>query len=36
MFVFGATQTGNTPPITMDDKRRADNWARMQKTMKGG
>ena len=32
----GATQVGDTAPIMLDDKRRADNWARMQKVIKGG
>ena len=32
----GVTQTGDTAPIQLDDKRRADNWARMQKVIKGG
>lgn len=31
----GATQTGDTAPVHMDDQRRAANWARMQKIMKG-
>lgn len=35
MAVPGATPTGDTAPIMIDDKRRADNWARMQKIMKG-
>ena len=36
MAVPGSTPTGDTAPIYLDDKRRADNWARMQKVMKGG
>jgi hypothetical protein len=36
MAVPGATPTGDSAPQKLDDKRRADNWARMQKTMKGG
>lgn len=36
MSVGGATQTGDNPPVMLDDKRRADNWSRMQKIMKGG
>jgi hypothetical protein len=36
MAVAGATQTGDNAPIYLDDKRRADNWARMQRIMKGG
>jgi hypothetical protein len=35
MAVPGSTPTGDTAPIQMDDKRRKDNWARMQKVMKG-
>ncbi len=35
MTVPGVTQVGDTAPIILDDKRRADNWARMQKVMKG-
>ncbi len=35
MAVAGATPTGDTAPIMVDDKRRADNWARMQRIMKG-
>jgi hypothetical protein len=36
MAVPGSTQVGDTAPIMLDDKRRADNWSRMQKVMKGG
>lgn len=36
MAVGGVTQTGDTAPMMLDDKRRADNWSRMQKVMKGG
>lgn len=36
MAVAGATQTGDGAPIQLDEKRRADNWARMQRVMKGG
>lgn len=36
MAVSGATQTGDQAPIMLDDKKRADNWARMQRVMKGG
>jgi uncharacterized membrane protein YqiK len=32
----GVTQTGDTAPIQLDEKRRQDNWARMQRVMKGG
>lgn len=35
MSVKGMTPTGDSAPVMLDDKRRADNWARMQKTMKG-
>ena len=31
----GATQTGDFAPHKLDDQRRQDNWARMQRTMKG-
>jgi hypothetical protein len=31
----GKTATGDGAPIMIDDKRRADNWARMQRVMKG-
>lgn len=34
--VPGATPMGDTAPIMLDDKRRADNWARMQRVLKGG
>ncbi len=36
MSVSGVTQTGDNAPIQLDDKRRADNWNRMQRVMKGG
>ncbi len=36
MSVPGTTLTTDTPPIIMDDKRKADNWIRMQKIMRGG
>lgn len=36
MAVAGTTQTGDSAPQILDDKRRADNWQRMQKVMKGG
>ena len=32
----GKTQVGDTAPQNLDDKRKADNWARMQKVMRGG
>lgn len=35
MSIAGKTQVGDTAPQTMDDKRRSDNWARMQRVMKG-
>lgn len=34
MAVAGATPTGDTAPMMLDDKRRADNWARMQRIMR--
>lgn len=36
MAVSGATQTSDGAPMILDDKRRSDNWSRMQKVMKGG
>lgn len=36
MAVSGVTQTGDSAPIMLDDKRKADNYARMQRVMKGG
>jgi hypothetical protein len=36
MAVPGMTQTGDSAPIQLDDKRRSENWARMQRVMKGG
>ncbi len=36
MSIAGKTQVGDTAPHTLDDKRRQDNWARMQRVMKGG
>lgn len=35
MASAGVTQVGDTAPIKLDEKRRAENWARMQKVMKG-
>ncbi len=35
MAVAGSTPTGDTAPVYVDDKRRADNWARMQRVLKG-
>jgi hypothetical protein len=36
MASAGVAQTGDSAPIMLDDKKRADNWSRMQKVMKGG
>ena len=36
MTVPGSTQVGDTAPMMLDDKRRSDNWSRMQRVMKGG
>jgi hypothetical protein len=36
MSVGGTTKTGDHAPRVLDDKRRQDNWSRMQKTMRGG
>jgi hypothetical protein len=36
MSVGGKTQVGDTAPTYVDDKRKNDNWARMQRVMKGG
>lgn len=36
MSASGKTQVGDTAPQSLDDKRKADNWARMQKVMRGG
>lgn len=35
MSAAGATSTGDSVPHILDDKRRADNWKRMQRIMKG-
>ena len=35
MSASGATSTGDDVPRSLDDKRKADNWQRMQKRMKG-
>ena len=35
MAVAGNTQTTDSAPMMLDDKRRQDNWNRMQKVMKG-
>jgi len=36
MAVGGTTQTTDSAPMMLDEKRRQDNWARMQRTMKSG
>lgn len=36
MSIAGKTPTGDSAPQMLDDKRKADNWARMQRTMRGG
>jgi hypothetical protein len=36
MSIPGKTQTGDTAPHSLDDKRKKDNWTRMQKVMRGG
>ncbi len=36
MAVSGTTQTTDSAPMNLDDKRRQDNWSRMQRVMKGG
>lgn len=35
MSLPGTTQTGDHAPAELSEKRRQDNWARMQRTMKG-
>jgi hypothetical protein len=35
MSVSGVTQTGDQTPVNNSDKKRQDNWARMQRVMKG-
>lgn len=35
MAAAGATSTGDSAPMQLTEKRREDNWARMQKVMKG-
>lgn len=35
MSSSGVTQVGDTAPIKIDEKRKAENWARMQKVMRG-
>lgn len=35
MSIAGKTQVGDTAPQQLDDKRRQDNWARMNRIMKG-
>ncbi len=36
MAVSGITGSGDSAPHQLDDKRRSDNWARMQRVMRGG
>jgi len=36
MSAAGKTTTGDTAPQYLDDKRKADNWQRMQRAMRGG
>jgi hypothetical protein len=36
MSIPGITPTTDSIPYKIDEKRRADNWARMQRTLKGG
>lgn len=36
MSVAGTTQTTDSAPVMLDDKRRQANWQRMQRTMRGG
>ena len=36
MAVSGVSQTGDSAPMMLDDKKRSDNWSRMQRVMKGG
>ena len=35
MSVPGSTQTGDHAPMDLSEKRRQDNWQRMQRVMKG-
>ena len=35
MSIPGMTPTGDTAPVQLDDKRRQENWLRMQRVMKG-
>lgn len=35
MSIPGKTQVGDTAPHSLDDRRKMDNWARMQRTMRG-
>ena len=35
MAAPGATSTGDAPPHQLDERKRADNWKRMQRVMKG-
>lgn len=36
MSIPGKTSTGDSAPQYLDEKRKADNWQRMQRAMKGG
>lgn len=36
MSIAGKTQVGDTAPQMLDDKRKADNWKRMQQRMRSG
>lgn len=36
MSLPGMTSTGDHPPVVMDEKRRQDNYARMQRIIRGG
>lgn len=36
MSASGKTTTGDSAPMSLDDKRKTDNWLRMQKIMRGG
>lgn len=36
MSIPGKTQVGDSAPQNLDEKRKQDNWLRMQKVMKGG
>lgn len=36
MSISGVSQTGDSAPMQLDEKRKSDNYARMQRVMKGG